>query len=133
MADAPEDEDSMPSKTSRAGSSSKAKLDGFRASAKSTPAPAKPKPTSTPRSLSTPSASTSKGKGKDAEGGETRYPWLATLRDAQQRLESDPDYDPRTLYIPPAAFNKLTDFEKQFWEIKAKHVCFRLNSISPCI
>lgn len=31
------------------------------------------------------------------------------------------DYNPRTLYIPPAQWNKFTPFEKQFWEIKAAH------------
>ncbi|KAL7897129.1 muts domain V domain-containing protein [Trichoderma sp. SZMC 28014] len=51
------------------------------------------------------------------EPGE-RYPWLATIRDKDKRLPDDPDYDPRTLFIPPAAWNKFSPFEKQYWEIK---------------
>ncbi|KZV87127.1 hypothetical protein EXIGLDRAFT_210105 [Exidia glandulosa HHB12029] len=31
---------------------------------------------------------------------------------------TDPDYDPRTIYIPPNAWKQFTPFEKQFWEIK---------------
>ena len=33
----------------------------------------------------------------------------------------DPDYDPRTLYIPPSAWATFKPFEKQYWEIKAQH------------
>ncbi|GFP59908.1 hypothetical protein ACSS6W_005131 [Trichoderma asperelloides] len=47
-----------------------------------------------------------------------RYPWLATIRDKDKRLSDDPDYDPRTLFIPPGAWNKFSPFEKQYWEIK---------------
>lgn len=32
-----------------------------------------------------------------------------------------PDYDPRTLYIPKAAWTTFTEFERQFWEIKGQH------------
>jgi DNA mismatch repair protein MSH6 len=52
----------------------------------------------------------------------SRFPWLARPRDAQGRYEEDPEYDPRTLFIPQQEFNKLTDFEKQYFEIKSKHV-----------
>jgi DNA mismatch repair protein MSH6 len=31
-----------------------------------------------------------------------------------------PDYDPRTLYIPPMAWKKFSAFETQYWEIKQK-------------
>ncbi|KAM0478090.1 hypothetical protein ACHAPX_005277 [Trichoderma viride] len=51
------------------------------------------------------------------EPGE-RYPWLATIRDKDKRLPDDPDYDPRTLFVPPGAWNKFSPFEKQYWEIK---------------
>lgn len=51
---------------------------------------------------------------------EERYSWLVDIRDAQGRPESDPDYDPRTLYIPKSAWAKFTAFEKQYWEIKSK-------------
>lgn len=51
---------------------------------------------------------------------EERYQWLVTIRDAERRLETDPNYDPRTLYIPSSAWAKFTAFEKQYWEIKSK-------------
>ncbi|CCD27044.1 mismatch repair ATPase MSH6 NDAI_0J01520 [Naumovozyma dairenensis CBS 421] len=50
---------------------------------------------------------------------EERYQWLVDERDAQRRPPTDPEYDPRSLYIPSAAWNKFTPFEKQYWEIKS--------------
>lgn len=49
---------------------------------------------------------------------EQRYPWLADLRDADRNPPGHPDYDPRTVYIPPLAWTKFSAFEKQYWEIK---------------
>lgn len=51
---------------------------------------------------------------------EERYQWLINVRDADGNLETDPNYDPRTLYIPPSAWLKFTAFEKQYWSIKSK-------------
>ena len=51
---------------------------------------------------------------------ETRHPWLAHQQDADRHPIDHPDYDPRTLYVPPHAFDKLSAFEKQYWEIKSK-------------
>lgn len=50
---------------------------------------------------------------------EERYQWLIDERDAQRRTKDDPEYDPRTLYIPSSAWSKFTPFEKQYWEIKS--------------
>ncbi|KAL7939275.1 DNA repair protein [Trichoderma chlorosporum] len=47
-----------------------------------------------------------------------RYTWLANIRDKEKRPATDPNYDPRTLYIPPIAWSKFSPFEKQYWEIK---------------
>ena len=47
-----------------------------------------------------------------------RYSWLADIRDKEKHSRGDPDYDPRTIYIPPLAWNKFSPFEKQYWEIK---------------
>lgn len=47
-----------------------------------------------------------------------RYSWLANIRDKDKRAPGDPDYDPRTIFIPPMAWNKFSPFEKQYWEIK---------------
>ncbi|KAL2916362.1 DNA mismatch repair protein msh6 [Polyrhizophydium stewartii] len=52
---------------------------------------------------------------------EQRYSWLLDIKDADGRAPDDPDYDPRTLYIPKSAWNSFSPFEKQFWEIKATH------------
>jgi DNA mismatch repair protein MSH6 len=49
---------------------------------------------------------------------EQRRPWLANMLDADKHPVGHPDYDPRTLYIPPHAFKDLSEFEKQFWTIK---------------
>ncbi|OJJ44601.1 hypothetical protein ASPZODRAFT_71397 [Penicilliopsis zonata CBS 506.65] len=51
---------------------------------------------------------------------EDRYPWLANLRDMDGHAPDHPDYDPRTIYIPPLAWSKFSPFEKQYWEIKQK-------------
>lgn len=42
-----------------------------------------------------------------------RYPWLANILDADRHPPDHPDYDPRTLYIPPMAWNRFSPFEKQ--------------------
>ena len=42
------------------------------------------------------------------------------IRDMEGRAPSDPDYDGRTIFIPPAAFLRMTPFERQFWEMKQK-------------
>lgn len=55
-----------------------------------------------------------------AKENEERYQWLVTIKDAEKRTEDDPNYDPRTLYIPQSAWTKFTAFEKQYWEIKSK-------------
>lgn len=49
---------------------------------------------------------------------EERYPWLANIRDKEKRAPGDPDYDTRTIYIPPLAWSKFTAFEKQYWGVK---------------
>lgn len=49
-----------------------------------------------------------------------RYHWLVEQRDASGRPVTDPQYDPRTLYVPSSAWSKFTPFEKQYWEIKSK-------------
>ena len=49
-----------------------------------------------------------------------RYTWLATIMDADRNPPGHPDYDPRTIFIPPLAWTKFSPFEKQYWEIKQK-------------
>lgn len=51
---------------------------------------------------------------------EQRYPWLAQIQDADRHRPGHPDYDPRTVYIPPLAWTNFSPFEKQYWEIKQK-------------
>lgn len=51
---------------------------------------------------------------------EQRHAWLEDIRDIDRNPPGHPDYDPRTLYIPPMAFAKFSPFEKQYWEIKQK-------------
>ncbi|KAI8657250.1 DNA mismatch repair protein [Fusarium keratoplasticum] len=49
---------------------------------------------------------------------EQRYPWLAKIMDKEKRAPDNPEYDKRTIYIPPAAWKKFSPFETQYWEIK---------------
>lgn len=51
---------------------------------------------------------------------EERYPWLVNIKDMDGHPPDHPDYDPRTIYIPPLAWSKFSPFEKQYWEIKQK-------------
>ncbi|KAJ5308958.1 hypothetical protein PENANT_c020G07362 [Penicillium antarcticum] len=51
---------------------------------------------------------------------EQRYSWLATIKDIDGNPKGHPDYDPRTIYIPPLAWSRFSPFEKQYWEIKQK-------------
>ncbi|OWP05366.1 hypothetical protein B2J93_8108 [Marssonina coronariae] len=51
---------------------------------------------------------------------EHRYTWLANLQDMDRNPIGHPDYDPRTVYIPPGAWTKFSPFETQYWEIKQK-------------
>ncbi|CCH43094.1 DNA mismatch repair protein [Wickerhamomyces ciferrii] len=57
---------------------------------------------------------------KFTKENEERYQWLIDIRDADRNSITDPQYDPRTLYIPSSAWAKFTNFEKQYWEIKSK-------------
>jgi DNA mismatch repair protein MSH6 len=95
-------------------SSSKPNLSSFRA------------PGSQLSSSATPVQSRSESKIKTLtkefkEKNEDRYSWLETPKDANGNPIGHEEYDPRTLYIPPYAWNSFTPFEKQFWEIKGKH------------
>ncbi|GJJ79056.1 DNA mismatch repair protein MSH6 [Entomortierella parvispora] len=58
---------------------------------------------------------------KFEETNSGRYKWLLEIKDEDGNPIGHPDYDPRTLYIPRSAWDKFTDFERQFWEIKGKH------------
>lgn len=57
---------------------------------------------------------------KFTKENEERYQWLVDIKDADGHSETDPDYDPRTLFIPQSAWLKFTAFEKQYWSIKSK-------------
>jgi DNA mismatch repair protein MSH6 len=52
---------------------------------------------------------------------EKRYSWLANIQDIDRNPPDHPDFDPRTIYIPPNAFANFSPFEKQYWEIKQRY------------
>jgi DNA mismatch repair protein MSH6 len=80
--------------------------------------PLQPRPANV---VKTPKASDKKYKEKAHKSEpEARYPWLADIRDMDGNSPGDPDYDRRTVFIPRAAWNKFSPFEKQYWEIKQK-------------
>ncbi|KAI8389422.1 muts domain V-domain-containing protein [Blakeslea trispora] len=58
---------------------------------------------------------------KFKEKNDDRYQWLQDPKDLQGNRPDSPEYDPRTLYIPPSAWQRFTPFEKQYWEVKHKH------------
>lgn len=72
---------------------------------------AKGKPAATPKTTS------KKDDGKD----DGRYKWLVDVRDGDGNKPGHPEYDSRTLFIPPTAWKHFSPFEKQYWEIKSKH------------
>ncbi|XP_033303420.1 probable DNA mismatch repair protein Msh6 [Bombus bifarius] len=43
------------------------------------------------------------------------------IRDIRRKPPSDPDYDPKTLYVPPDFLNQQTPAMRQWWELKSKH------------
>ena len=64
-----------------------------------------------------PESSSKKQKAHMKEPQE-RLTWLANIMDADLNKPDSPDYDPRTIYVPPGAWNDMSPFEKQYWEIK---------------
>ncbi|PNF27299.1 DNA mismatch repair protein Msh6 [Cryptotermes secundus] len=43
------------------------------------------------------------------------------IRDAKRRTPADPDYDPKTLYVPEEFKRNLTPALRQWWEMKSQH------------
>lgn len=43
------------------------------------------------------------------------------IRDASKRPASDPEYDPKTLFVPPDFFQKQTPGHRQWWTMKSQH------------
>ncbi|CAH6719357.1 DNA mismatch repair protein Msh6p [[Candida] jaroonii] len=83
----------------------------FTANSSFTPTKAPSKPSVSPLITKKPSSFTKEN--------EERYQWLVNIKDGEQRTIDDPEYDPRTLYVPQSAWAKFTPFEKQYWEIKS--------------
>lgn len=79
--------------------------------------PLQPRPANAVPRKPNPMAKKSKEKAHMTEPDQ-RYPWLAKPTDADKNPPGHPDFDPRTIYIPPLACSKFTPFEKQYWEIK---------------
>eukprot|EP00727_Mastigamoeba_balamuthi_P004731 m51a1_g14256 putative dna mismatch repair protein msh6 (1263) ;mRNA; f:277351-288130 len=50
-----------------------------------------------------------------------RCPFLRDVRDAAMRRPGEPGYDPSTLHIPSSCWAKMTNFDRQFWQIKSSH------------
>jgi DNA mismatch repair protein MSH6 len=75
-----------------------------------------------PRSANVPSKKPGAGTKKKAHQSEPeeRYAWLADIRDIDRNKPGTPEYDPRTIYVPPNAWREFSPFEKQYWEIKQK-------------
>lgn len=50
--------------------------------------------------------------------------WLKPekIRDAKKRRPSHPEYNPRTVYVPPDFFKSQTPAHKQWWTCKASNM-----------
>ena len=81
------------------------------------PQPLQSRPANIPSKRPAPGASNFKKKAHMSEP-EDRYAWLGDIRDKDRNPPGHPDFDPRTLYIPPLAWSNFSPFEKQYWEIK---------------
>lgn len=77
-----------------------------------------------PRKPRDPVVSSTSGTKRKEKAHETepeqRYSWLKNITDIDRNPPGDPNYDPRTIYIPPLAWSRFSPFEKQYWEIKQK-------------
>ncbi|KAK3711686.1 DNA mismatch repair protein msh6 [Vermiconidia calcicola] len=83
------------------------------------PPPTEPRQQSKPSKKPEPSGPAKKQKAHVTDPDQ-RYPWLAQILDADRNAPDHPDYDPRSIFIPPLAWSKFSPFEKQYWEIKQK-------------
>ncbi|KIW72164.1 hypothetical protein, variant [Phialophora macrospora] len=79
------------------------------------PQPLQPRPTNVP-----PKQPSGKKLKAHMTEPEQRHAWLEDIRDIDRNPPGHPEYDPRTLYIPPMAWRGFSPFEKQYWEIKQK-------------
>lgn len=66
------------------------------------------------------------GESKDLDSYrevQSRFNWLddKLIQDAKGRRPQHQQYDPRTVAVPADAFQKLSDSQKQYWEIKQKY------------
>lgn len=60
-------------------------------------------------------------KMKQQEKNAAKYGFLEKPLDAMRRGREDVDYDPSTLHIPATIFYNMTEFERQYWDIKSKY------------
>ena len=81
--------------------------------------PLQPRPANAAPRKPNPSGKKWKQKAHTTEPDQ-RYLWLAKITDTDRNPPGHPDYDPRTVYIPPLAWAGFSPFEKQYWEIKQK-------------
>ncbi|CAH9088471.1 unnamed protein product [Cuscuta epithymum] len=52
-----------------------------------------------------------------------KFPFLGkNRRDANRRRAGDVNYDSKTLYLPPSFLKDLTGGQRQWWELKSKHM-----------
>lgn len=80
----------------------------------SRPAPPAPRPALPHASSSATSSSSMDSSAKAATG----FAFLNDRRDMDGNRPGDADFDPRTLLIPARAWGDMTNFEKQYFEIK---------------
>ncbi|PSS36954.1 hypothetical protein PHLCEN_2v1170 [Hermanssonia centrifuga] len=58
---------------------------------------------------------------EEKKGSEDPFEFLVDIKDKDGIRPGQPGYDPRTLFVPPRAWESFTPFETQFWKIKQNH------------
>ena len=59
----------------------------------------------------------------DIKWDHLKYTWLENekIKDMENRYKNDPNYDPKTLFVPESFKKDLTPGLRQWWEIKSKN------------
>ncbi|CAA7397194.1 unnamed protein product [Spirodela intermedia] len=59
-----------------------------------------------------------------SEAAGSKFEWLnpAFIKDANGRRPNDPQYDKKTLYMPPGELAKMSASQKQYWNVKCRYM-----------
>jgi DNA mismatch repair protein MSH6 len=61
------------------------------------------------------------GHMKEEGGWCDKNTWSVDVRDSEKRAKTDEGYDPSTLYIPRGVLERMSPFQRQFWDLKSRY------------